>query len=98
MLQGASAPPLVLLPPIGVGIDRTFCGRFLEAWRELAPGPAVHVIDPIGLGDSSPKPKMKRPWGGWDEPPRTPTEWAEQVLAYVSDEVGEPCVLAGQCT
>ena len=23
-------------------------------------------------------------------------EWAEQVVAYVEDEVGEPCVVVGQ--
>ena len=89
-------PPLVLLPPIGVGIDRTFCGRFLEAWAEAAPGSALHAIDVIGMGDSQPKPKMKRPFGGWDEPPRTPAEWAEQTLSYIRDEVGEPCVVVGQ--
>lgn len=89
-------PPLVLLPPIGVGIDRTFCGRFLEAWAQLQPGPALHAIDVVGVGDSQPKPKMKRPFGGWLEPPRTPTEWAEQTLAYIEDHIGEPCIVAGQ--
>ena len=33
-------PALVLLPPIGVGIDRTFCRRLVDAWAEAAPGPA----------------------------------------------------------
>ena len=89
-------PPLVLLPPIGVGIDRTFCGRFVSAWAEAAPGPALHSIDVVGMGDSQPKPRMKRPFGGWDQPPRTPAEWAEQTLAYVAGEVGEPCVIVGQ--
>ena len=92
----ASQPPLVLLPPIGVGIDRTFCKPFVEAWSTLAPGPALHVIDVVGVGDSSPKPKMKRPFGGWSEPPRTPTDWAEQTLSYIRDYVGEPCVIVGQ--
>ena len=90
-------PPLVLLPPIGVGIDRTFCTRFLDAWAELSPGPALHAIDMIGMGDSAPKPIMKRRLsGGWAEPPRTPTEWAEQTLQYIKEEVGEPCVVVGQ--
>ena len=92
----ATLPPLVLLPPIGVGIDRTFCSRFLDSWAALAPGPELHAIDVVGVGDSSPKPKMKRPFGGWVEPPRTPTEWAEQTLAYVKEEVGAPCVIVGQ--
>ena len=58
----------------------------VEAWAEAAPGPALHAIDVLGVGDSEPKPRMKRPFGGWDEGPRTPTEWAEQTLAYVRSE------------
>ena len=42
-------PALVLLPPIGVGIDRTFCGRLVDAWAEAAPGPALHAIDVLLL-------------------------------------------------
>lgn len=92
-----SLPPLVLLPPIGVGIDRTFNKRLIDEWDGLtAPRSALHAIDVIGVGDSGPKPKMKRPFGGWDEPPRTPTEWAQQTLAYVREEVKEPCVVVGQ--
>ena len=60
-------PALVLLPPIGVGIDRTFCGRLVDAWAEAAPGPALHAIDVLGVGDSEPKPRMRRPFGGWDQ-------------------------------
>ena len=54
MLQGASAPPLVLLPPIGVGIDRTFCDRFVDAWAgDESRRNALHAIDVIGpLGDA----------------------------------------------
>ncbi|EOD11370.1 hypothetical protein EMIHUDRAFT_469842, partial [Emiliania huxleyi CCMP1516] len=90
-------PPVVLLPPIGVGIDRTFCGRLLEAWAVASPSATLHAIDVIGMGDSSPKPRMKRRLlGGWEEPPRTPREWAEQVVAYITEEVGEPCVVVGQ--
>jgi len=95
--KAPNLPPVVLLPPIGVGIDRTFCGRLVDAWAaDASAGPALHAIDVLGMGDSSPKPRMKRPFGGWDEPPRTPREWAEQVVAYVQDEVGEPCVVVGQ--
>jgi pimeloyl-ACP methyl ester carboxylesterase len=90
-------PPIVVLPPIGVGIDRTFCGRFLEAWAaDESAGSALHAIDMLGMGDSTPKPVMKKPFGGWAEPPRTPKEWAEQTLSYVRDEVREPCVIVGQ--
>ena len=93
-----SLPPVIVLPPIGVGIDRTFCGRLVDAWAQTeAPLPALHTIDVIGMGDSQPKPKMRRTFnGGWAEPPRTPREWAEQVVAYVRDEVGEPAVIVGQ--
>ena len=91
-------PPVVLLPPIGVGIDRTFCGRFLDAWAaDKSAGSALHAIDVIGMGDSAPKPKMnRRLMGGWEAPPRTPREWAEQVVAYVDEEIGEAAVIMGQ--
>lgn len=93
-----SLPPLILLPPIGVGIDRTFCNRFVDSWAEgEGTESALHAIDVVGMGDSTPKPRMRRRLGGgWDVPPRTPREWAEQVLAYVRDEVREPCVVIGQ--
>ena len=94
----ANLPPLVVLPPIGVGIDRTFCTRLIDSWSASSEAlPALHAVDVIGMGDSQPKPKMRRRLGGgWDAPPRTPLEWAEQVVAYVRDEVGEPCVVVGQ--
>ena len=85
-------PPLVLLPPLGVGIDRTFCSRFLDAWAaEPSAGAALHAIDMVGMGDSSPKPRMKSGvLGGWDEPPRTPEEWAEQVVRLPSNPNPQP--------
>ena len=90
-------PPIVVLPPIGVGIDRTFCGKLLNAWAaDESAGSALHAIDLMGMGDSAPKPVMNKPFGGWDAPPRTPREWAEQTLSYVRDEVGVPCVVVGQ--
>jgi pimeloyl-ACP methyl ester carboxylesterase len=94
----AKLPPLVLLPPIGVGIDRTFCSRLISEWAaQEAPSAALHAIDVVGMGDSAPKPKMRRSLtGGWDVPPRTPREWAEQVVSYVRDELGEPAVVIGQ--
>ena len=55
----------------------------------LGKGAAALELDVVGMGDSQPKPRMKRPFGGWDQPPRTPAEWAEQTLAYVVGEVGE---------
>jgi len=81
-----------------VGIDRTFCGRFLDAWAaDESAGSALHAIDVIGMGDSTPKPKMyRRLMGGWEAPPRTPREWAEQVVAYVDEEIGEAAVIMGQ--
>ena len=92
-----TTPPLVLLPPIGVGIDRTFCVRLLEEWQAAAPPTALHSIDVVGMGDSQPKPKMARTLtGGWEVPPRTPAEWAEQTVAYIRDEIGEPAIVIGQ--
>ena len=90
-------PPLVLLPPIGVGIDRTFCGRLIDEWAAQESVPALHAVDVIGMGDSAPKPKMARTLtGGWKQPPRVPREWAEQVVAYITDELREPAVVVGQ--
>jgi pimeloyl-ACP methyl ester carboxylesterase len=93
----APGPPTVLLPPIGVGIDRSFCGKLLDEWAAQGQPGSLHAIDVIGMGGSSPKPRMRRRLGGgWDQPPRTPTEWAEQVIHYVRCELGEPAIVVGQ--
>ena len=78
----ASSPPLVLLPPVGVGIDRVFYRRFQEA----LPGIATHAPDLLGTGTAFPKPR--RFYG--------PEVWARQVDAYVREQVGGPCVLVVQ--
>ena len=65
----------MVLPPIGVGIDRTFCGRLLEAWAAEPRTSELHCADVLGMGDSQPKRRMS-------EPPLRPRDWAEQLRSY----------------
>ena len=77
----ASLPPLVLIPPVGVGIDRAFWVKFQRVWDG---GAATHAPDLLGTGTAAPKP---RKFYG-------PEVWARQLDAYVRDEVGRPCTPA----
>jgi pimeloyl-ACP methyl ester carboxylesterase len=79
----ASLPPLVLIPPVGVGIDRAFWVKFQRVWDG---GAATHAPDLLGTGTAAPKP---RKFYG-------PEVWARQLDAYVRDEVGRPCTLVVQ--
>ena len=36
---------------------------------------------------------MRRPFGGWDEPPRTPEDWAAQTVEYIRKEIREPSIV-----
>lgn len=84
-----NVPPLLLLPPIGVGIDRSFCAKTLAAWDARPRASRMHCPDVIGMGDSEPKRTMR-------DDPWTPRDWALQLSAYIRDEIGEPTVVVGQ--
>lgn len=78
----ADLPPLLLIPPVGVGIDRQFFARFQDAWD----GGDTHAPDLLGTGDATPKPRRFY----------KPEIWAGQLDAYIREVVGEPCVLVSQ--
>lgn len=51
-------PPVLLVPPVGVGIDRNFFNRFLREWEALGSPCAMHAPDLLGSGvDAQPKPR-----------------------------------------
>ena len=78
----ADLPPLLLIPPVGVGIDRQFYARFQDVWA----GGDTHAPDLLGTGDAKPKPRRFY----------KPEVWAGQLDAYVREVIGEPCVLVSQ--
>ena len=78
----ADLPPLLLIPPVGVGIDRQFYARLQDAWA----GGDTHAPDLLGTGDARPKPRRFY----------KPEVWAGQLDAYVREVIGEPCVLVSQ--
>ena len=78
----ADLPPLLLIPPVGVGIDRQFYARFQDVWD----GGDTHAPDLLGTGDAKPKPRRFY----------KPEVWAGQLDAYVREVIGEPCVLVSQ--
>ena len=44
----ADLPPLLLIPPVGVGIDRQFYARLQDVWD----GGDTHAPDLLGTGDA----------------------------------------------
>lgn len=81
----AGGPPLLLVPPVGVGIDNLFYRRFQTAWYDRGGG-ATHAPDLLGTGSASPKPRCAY----------APEVWGAQLDAYARGVVGEPCVLVVQ--
>jgi len=81
----AGGPPLLLVPPVGVGIDNLFYRRFQSAWYDRGGG-ATHAPDLLGTGSASPKPRCAY----------APEVWGAQLDAYARGVVGEPCVLVVQ--
>ena len=79
-------PPVVMVPPIGVGIDRKFYTKLLDEWERLGLPVELHALDLLGCGSSRPLPRKFY----------TPEVWAEQVLEYVQTQVGRPVVLMVQ--
>ena len=79
-------PPVVMVPPVGVGIDRKFYTKLLDEWERLGLPVELHALDLLGCGSSRPLPRRFY----------TPEVWAEQVLEYVQTSVGRPVVLMVQ--
>ena len=84
--SGPQPPPLLLIPPVGVGIDRKFYDRLQVQWAALGAPAAMHSIDLLGTGSATPKPARFY----------SPEVWADQLDAYIREELKEPCVLVVQ--
>lgn len=88
MAAGArcSLPPLVCIPPVGVGITRSFYDPLHREWAAIGAPSELHTPDLLGCGDASPKPRRFY----------KPGTWAEQLLEYVASEIGRPVVVVSQ--
>jgi pimeloyl-ACP methyl ester carboxylesterase len=81
-----SCPAIVCIPPIGVGITRTFYEPLHREWAALGAPCELHTPDLLGNGDSHPKPRRFY----------TPQVWADQLLEYINSTVKRPVVLLSQ--
>ncbi|KAL1520821.1 hypothetical protein AB1Y20_022383 [Prymnesium parvum] len=79
-------PPLLLVPPVGVGIDKSFYNRLHSEWQLAGAPAAMHALDLLGTGGATPKPRRFY----------TPDAWAEQIDDYILSQLREPCVLVVQ--
>ncbi len=84
--RGYAYPPVLLIPPVGVGIDRKFYSKLQAEWARLGLPVELHAIDLLGCGSSAPLPRCFY----------TPEIWAEQVLSYVSEHIGRPVIVLVQ--
>lgn len=82
----AKCPPIVCIPPLGVGITRRFYEPLHREWAALGAPGELHTPELCGNGDS--KPKRRRFY--------TPEVWADQLLDYCANEVKRPCILVVQ--
>ena len=79
-------PPILCIPPVGVGITREFFEPLHREWAMLGAPAALHTPDLLGCGDAQPKPRRFY----------TPEIWAAQLLAYVNGTVKEPVIVLTQ--
>lgn len=79
-------PPLLCIPPVGVGISREFFSPLQREWAALGAPAEMHAPDLLGCGYSSPKPRRFY----------TPALWADQMLSYMSTALDRPAVLVVQ--
>lgn len=78
-------PPLLLIPPIGVGLSRHFWDRFIHTWQSQGLPHPLYVPDLLGCGDS--------------DMPRaacTPGDWADQLKVLVEQVIQVPVVVISQ--
>ena len=72
-----ASPPLLLIHPIGIGIDSWFWSKFMDAWE----GAEIFAPDLIGCGKSS-------PWDPDEQGLFVPLDWARQLEALWRDRIG----------
>ena len=90
-VQSASAgnedcPPVLCIPPVGVGISREFYEPLHREWAALGAPCELHTPDLLGCGDAQPKPRRFY----------TPEYWANQLMSYVNGTVKRPVIVLSQ--
>lgn len=80
-----SAPPLLLIHPIGVGLSRRFWDRFIQAWLQTHPNQTIYNPDLLGCGESD-MPHLAY----------KPEDWAEQLLHFIQTVVQKPVIVLAQ--
>lgn len=83
--NGESALPLVLIPPVGVGLWRKFWQRFCTQWQTLEGNYPIYNPDLLGCGESD-KPHIAY----------TPRDWGEQLQHFLATVVQQSAVIVVQ--
>jgi len=81
----SSAPPLLLIHPIGVGLSRWFWYPFAKTWAQNTYPHTLYNPDLLGCGES--------------DMPRVayyPDDWARQLLHFTKTVIQQPVVLVSQ--
>ena len=86
-LAKTDAPPVLAIPPIGVGITRDFYRPLARRWKDEQHAPSeLHAPDLLGNGNS---PQKTRTF-------YTPEIYAQQLLDYSKEHLQKPPVLLVQ--
>ena len=86
MTGSARTPPLVGIPPVGVGISRLFFEPLHREWASLGAPAELHTPDLLGCSTAAPKPRTFY----------SPQVWSAQLLAYINETLQRPAVLLVQ--
>ena len=81
----ASASPLLLIHPIGVGLSSRFWDRFIQRWRLDDPAAELLAPDLIGCGDAD-----------CSSEPLSPDDWAQPLIKLLRERNARPAVLVTQ--
>lgn len=77
----AANTPLLLIPPIGVGLSRRFWDRFIQAWFQAEQAHTIYNPDLLGCGESD-MPRVAY----------SPEDWAAQLLHFVQTVIQQPVI------
>ncbi len=81
----AAKVPLLLIPPIGVGLSRRFWDRFMQAWLQAGQSNLIYNPDLLGCGESD-MPRVAY----------TPEDWAAQLSHFVQTVIQQPVIAVVQ--
>ena len=78
-------PPLLLVHPVGIGLDSWFWNRLLDNWQ----GAEVYCPDFIGCGKSE-------EWAPEEKGLFVPLDWVRQCEVLWRERIQRPCMVVGQ--